>query len=295
MSIVKSFSVGDGDMFYIKHNSDNFTVIDCHYDSDDGWKCQLDEIEQQSKGKGIVRFISTHPDNDHIKGLKDYNARFGIANFYCVQNEATKVDETDDFKEYKKLRDDEKKAFHLFKGCSRKWMNRGDEERGCAGINCLWPVRENKFFKEALTKAKSGDSPNNISPVITYSIENGASFLWLGDIETNFLENVKDEIKFTPVSIVFAPHHGRQSGRLPESVLKKITPKIIVVGEASSDDLAYYNDYNTLTQNSAGDITFVCIGNKIRIYVESETYSVDFLEDEECEDAYGHYIGTLYL
>jgi hypothetical protein len=29
MSIVKSFSVGDGDMFYIKHNSDNFTTIDC--------------------------------------------------------------------------------------------------------------------------------------------------------------------------------------------------------------------------------------------------------------------------
>ncbi len=29
MSIVKSFSVGDGDMFYIEHNSDSFTIIDC--------------------------------------------------------------------------------------------------------------------------------------------------------------------------------------------------------------------------------------------------------------------------
>jgi hypothetical protein len=29
MSIVKSLSVGDGDMFYIKHGSDNFTIIDC--------------------------------------------------------------------------------------------------------------------------------------------------------------------------------------------------------------------------------------------------------------------------
>ena len=29
MSIVKSFSVGDGDMLYIKHGSDNFSVIDC--------------------------------------------------------------------------------------------------------------------------------------------------------------------------------------------------------------------------------------------------------------------------
>ena len=34
MSIIKSFSVCDdngeaGDMFYIKHNSSNFTIIDC--------------------------------------------------------------------------------------------------------------------------------------------------------------------------------------------------------------------------------------------------------------------------
>ena len=27
MSIIKSFSVGDGDMFYIDHNSDNFCEI----------------------------------------------------------------------------------------------------------------------------------------------------------------------------------------------------------------------------------------------------------------------------
>jgi len=26
MSVIKSFSVGDGDMFYINHNSDNFTT-----------------------------------------------------------------------------------------------------------------------------------------------------------------------------------------------------------------------------------------------------------------------------
>lgn len=32
MSVIKSFSVGNGDMFYIKHNSDNFTIIDCNMD-----------------------------------------------------------------------------------------------------------------------------------------------------------------------------------------------------------------------------------------------------------------------
>ncbi len=29
MSLVKSFAVGNGDMFYIRHNSDSFSIIDC--------------------------------------------------------------------------------------------------------------------------------------------------------------------------------------------------------------------------------------------------------------------------
>ncbi len=294
MSIVKSFSVGNGDMFYIKHGSDNFTVIDSCYDSDEDWANQLEEIAKQREDKGICRFISTHPDDDHIKGLKDYNSRFGIVNFYCVDNEATKSDETDDFKEYKKLRDDEKKVFYLYKDCSRKWMNCSDDERGSAGINCLWPIRENTNFKDALKKAKEGESPNNISPIITYGVGE-AKFMWLGDIEMDFLESVESEIGFAHVDIVFAPHHGRRSGRLPQSVLDKITPKIIVVGEAPSKDLEYYKDYNTITQNSSGDITFVYDSDKIKIYVESDTYSVNFLEDDLCSNTYENYIGTLCL
>ena len=30
MSVIKSFSVKNGDMFYIKHDSDNFSIIDCN-------------------------------------------------------------------------------------------------------------------------------------------------------------------------------------------------------------------------------------------------------------------------
>jgi beta-lactamase superfamily II metal-dependent hydrolase len=294
MSVIKSFSVGNGDMFYIVHGSDNFTVIDSCYDSEHDWACQLDEISQQRKSKGICRFISTHPDDDHIKGLKAYNDRFGIINFYCVKNETTKADESDDFKEYKKLHDD-KKAFYLYKGCSRKWMNQSNDERGSAGINCLWPVRNNPFFIDALAKAKNGESPNNISPIITYSISDGATFMWLGDIETDFLKNVEDEISFSHVDVVFAPHHGRKSGRLPQSVLDKLTPHIIVVGEAPSSDLTYYSGYNTITQNTSGDITFYCDAGKVKIYVESSSYAVNFLDNEYCRNDFGYYIGTLNL
>ena len=48
MSVIKSFSVGEGDMFYIQHNSDNFTVIDCYMHEDNKDRI-MKEIEEKSK------------------------------------------------------------------------------------------------------------------------------------------------------------------------------------------------------------------------------------------------------
>ena len=294
MSIVKSFSVGNGDMFYIDHGTDNFTVIDCYLHEDNEDKI-LDEIIDKSKNKGIVRFISTHPDEDHILGLKKYRERVGINNFYCVENKVTKKDETDDFKEYCSLRDDGDKNFYLYKGCSRKWMNLKDDERGSSGINILWPKRNNQHFKEALEKAHNGESPNNISPIIKYSLENGVKILWFGDLEKDFMENIKDDLEIEEADIIFAPHHGRDSGRIPNEVLEKINPKIIIIGEAPSSNLNYYSGYNTITQNLAGDITFECEQNNVHIYVSNENYSVPFLTNEYMVNNYGYYIGTLEI
>ena len=81
MSIVKSFSVGNGDMFYIKHGSDNFTIIDCCL-SDENKETIVDELKRESKDKNVVRVISTHPDEDHILGLEYLDDGIGIRNFY---------------------------------------------------------------------------------------------------------------------------------------------------------------------------------------------------------------------
>lgn len=291
MSIVKSLSVGNGDMFYIQHGSDNFTVIDCFL-CDDNKVTIMDEIISKSKDKNITRFISTHPDEDHIKGLKYFNQRKSIVNFYCVENEATKEDESDDFKKYCELRDSDK-AFHIFKGCSRKWMNQGDDERGSSGINIRWPIRTNQYFIEALEVAKDGGSPNNISPIISYSFNNGVEMLWMGDLETEFMENIQDNLTLSKVNILFAPHHGRDSGKVPCDLLETLDPDIVIIGECPSEHLNYYADYSTITQNSAGDITFECITGKVHIYVSNNNYSVDFLKNEFKSNAYGKYIGTL--
>ena len=300
-SVIKSFSVCDkngeqGDMFYIKHGTSNFTIIDCCL-NDDTQDDIVDEIIEKKKGKNITRVISTHPDEDHICGLEYLDEKIDIVNFYCVENSATKEDESESFKHYCKLRDDSKKSYYVYKGCKRKWMNdyNSDDpnDNGCAGINFLWPVTSNSDYTDALQKAADGTAFNNISPIFTYKLNGGVKVMWMGDMEHDFLEKIKDKILWEEIDILFAPHHGRESGKVSSDILKKIKPKIIVIGEAPSQHLNYYSGYSTITQNSAKDITFKCEAGKVHVYVSSSSYSVDFLKNEGYKStSTEYYIGS---
>lgn len=290
---IKSFDVGSGDTFYIRHGTDNFTVIDCNL-IDSRREEIVDEIISESDNKSIRRFISTHPDEDHFHGIEYLNSRQTIINFYCVENSAIKADETDSFNKYCELRDSDK-AFYLYKGCSRKWMNQGDDERGSAGINILWPDRDNEKFQEALEACNDGGSPNNISPIISYELNGGVKILWFGDLEHDFMESIEDDYSMPEADIIFAPHHGRLSGAIPQKWLEQIEPKIIIIGVAPSAELKYFNNYNTITQNSAKDITLMCDGNQVHIYSSNENYGLrNYLTNKYKSDtADGYYIGTL--
>lgn len=90
---------------------------------------------------------------------------------------------------------DSEKAYYVSKGCRRKWMNVSDEKRGCAGINFLWPITSDEDFQDALEKVKDGKEYNNISPIFTYSVENNVRMMWMGDLEHDFLEKIKDKIE----------------------------------------------------------------------------------------------------
>jgi beta-lactamase superfamily II metal-dependent hydrolase len=181
MSTVKSYSVGNGDMFYINHNSDNFTIIDCCL-PDDIRSNVVKDIKRAQQSKGVVRFISTHPDEDHILGLEYLDGQLGLRNFYCVKNDVTKEDESDEFKHYCALKDSDK-VFFIRSGSTRRWMNQSNDERGSSGIDVLWPIMDNEDFKAALALAEVGESPNNISTVITYRAGK-TRFMWMGDLET---------------------------------------------------------------------------------------------------------------
>jgi len=290
MSVVKSFGVGAGDMFYICHNSDNFTVIDCDLSEENAYDI-ISELKSVSSGKGISRFICTHPDEDHFGGIHLLDDAIPIVNFYVVKNQAIKDQDTESFNRYCQLRDS-KKAYYISKGCTRKWMNQSDEVRKTSGIQILWPDTSNAYFKVALASCDAGDAYNNTSAVIRYSIENGASFLWLGDLETEFMENITDSINLSKTTVVFASHHGRHSGKIPNSWLEKLDPQIIVIGEAPSRHLNYYTGYQKITQNLAGDITMDCVDNKVHFYTSSATYYHKKLDDEH-QSKYPNYVGSI--
>lgn len=292
MSIVKSFAVGNGDMFYIQHNSDNFTIIDCNLNADTATD-RINELKKASRLKGISRFISTHPDQDHVGGIELLDAEMPISNFYVVNNQAAKSEETASFKHYCKLRDDPAKAFFIYKGCTRKWMNQSDADRKASGVNILWPDTNNADFKDAMAACEEGGSPNNISAVVRYSLEGGASVMWLGDLETEFMEKITDHIALEKTTIVFASHHGRDSGKIPDSWLEKLDPQIIVIGEAPSRHLHYYTGYKTFTQNRAGDITMELVDNKVHFYVSNPNYKkMEDLTDEGA-NTFVNYVGSI--
>lgn len=259
--VIKSFSFPDGeirgDTFYIKHLSNNFTVIDCYLKDGDDRSCRreeiLDEIGVVSQGREI-RFVSTHPDKDHILGIDKLYEYWGDQKFYAVENETPAEEGNESLTKYLSLKDNQDGPIE--EGFDEDGMTSGNN---CCGLRFLWPKTDNKKFKQALKAVKDGESPNNISFVMQYSVRDGARYLWMGDMETDMQEEFHRECKnqVESVDVLFHPHHGRKSSAPPEDLLKLLDPQIIVIGNAPCDDINYDNPEKTITQNTAGDIVFV--------------------------------------
>lgn len=301
MSIVKFYNVENGDMSYIKHNSENFSLIDCNLSNEDKKNTSniLKEIQSIKNKKEIFRFISTHPDEDHYHGLDDIETAIGVENFYCVKNKVKKEKPTSAFNTYVNLRDSSK-AFYIEKGSSRKWMNVSSEERNGSGINILWPDTKNDDFNTMLDRINSSfDSPNNISPIIKYSVENGGNFLWMGDLESDFIKKIENNVEWPKIDVLLAPHHGRKSGAIPTTILKKLDPQIIILGHADSEDMDYYSDHNTILKAQSGDITLECSNDFINIWVDNLEYEsqIPILEENSDKQVFDNlnYIGSIKL
>ncbi|RZK39071.1 MAG: MBL fold metallo-hydrolase [Pedobacter sp.] len=310
MSVIHFLNVLEGDCNIIKHDSNRVTVIDVsnaynEVDTEEEKAVKNSEMRklmlartqvptgkkdyEQKKTpdnpvqylkkhgiKDIFRFIITHPDMDHLDGIRDLFTEFNITNTWDTDN-LKYIDPNgnfagynkEDWEFYRKLRAGQ------FTGTARKTYHAKDvnEYYSSDYIKVLAPT------PALIKQANDSGNFNDSSYVLLYTPpkKNGGKwkFLFAGDSEDStweyILENFQEEVK--NVDVLFAPHHGRGSGR-DYTFLKTLNPKVTLFGNASSKHLDY-NAYEPtrITNNQAGYIIIDIDEEKITFYVKNYEFA----------------------
>lgn len=217
---------------------------------------------------------------DHMDGIKDLFDEFTISNIWDTKNKkeiSNKADSggynIEDWKFYKSIRDSKNESPRRLTYYAKDINQYYNEDY----IKILCPTPS--ILKECNEKGNWNDS----SYVILYTPpkNNGSHWkiIFAGDSEDitwdYILENFEDEV--TNIDILFAPHHGRNSGRNFD-FLKTLTPTVTLFGNASSKHLEY-NSYNSeikVTNNQAGYVIMDIQGNYIDLYVKNLEFARDF-------------------
>lgn len=312
MSTVHFLNVGKGDCTLIQHNSGHNSLIDIckgNYEppaSKTLIEQYLENFSEQAEAiKGnfgmskkptnpisylekigvdsLFRFILTHPDMDHLDGFDALLDTFSIANFWDTGARKEKPEFSDDgpYKEadwdrYAAViegKDEELKGVIRRAGARFPYANlKEDKTAGGDGLYILAPD------KALIETANKGGDVNDASYVLLYR-SGGGRILIPGDAHDETWDYVIKHHKadVENCSVLFAPHHGRKSGR-SFAFLDVVKPKITFFGCASSGHLAYdawsSRDLPVITNNQAGNIVLHCKDEGgIDIYVENASFA----------------------
>lgn len=314
MSTIHFLNVNDGDCSWIKHESGRVTVIDvCAANEESLNEAEFSNHQQKKHPvnpitylndynvSSIFRFILTHPDMDHMDGIKSLFESFNVVNFWDTANKKV-MDENSSWGKYKK--DDwdfyqeirkscELTVLYNYAGNKGKYYNQDENGKdGSDGLYILAPTE--KLVKEA----NESKEYNDCSYVILYRTH-GKKIVFAGDSAEKtwnyILEKHKEDV--TNVDILLAPHHGRKTGG-NRDYLDTLKPKLTLFGNAKSEYLDY-NAWNNrklehITNNEANCVIMNIIGNKIDIYVTYETFAKEKNPDTfYAEDFKAWYIMTI--
>ena len=194
----------------------------------------IEFLQRNYPGQKLMRFVLTHPDLDHMRGIKALHDKIGFHNFWdtnhtkktpTFRNDGDKID----WEFYQQLR----------AGSSKHYYTRGDsffafgkDENGRAGgdnIEILSPT--NDLVRSCNEAGKS----NSLSIVLRVS-HAGKSVLLSGDAENDAWEIMANYYGNTLKSdFLKASHHGRDSG-YNLSAVKLIAPIITFVSVGRKPD-----------------------------------------------------------
>lgn len=230
----------------------------------------------------VFRFVLTHPDMDHMDGIKDFFECFSPINFWDTDNHEEKEFEPgsqyneEDWNLYKRLRDEnpqkDPKRLTLFSGDDG--IHRTRDWDGNPPGDALYVLAPPP---ELVEQANETGNYNDASYVILYR-GGGGRILLSGDSHDNTWEHILDkwEDEVRDVDLLIAPHHGRSSGRSYE-FLDIVNPKMTFLGNARSEHLAYsawnYRKLEYITNNQANCMVVDCAGSNLTLYVTYENFA----------------------
>lgn len=238
------------------------------------------EYMQEHSINSVWRFILSHPDMDHMGGLKDFFETFNPPNFWDTDNNEEKDFSNgsgkyneEDWKFYKTIRDGQRPDITRlvkYHGAVGPFWNQ-DPAGKPDGLNILAPTQE--IMQQA---RESGDN-NDCSYVLLYK-NCGFKILLAGDSHDitweHILENCENDVR--DVDLLIAPHHGRDSGRSYD-FLDTLKPKMTFFGCALSDHLAYdqwsRRGLPVVTNNQANCMVVAPGGENLDLYVTNETFA----------------------
>jgi beta-lactamase superfamily II metal-dependent hydrolase len=246
---VHFLNVGKGSCKIIEHPSGRISMIDID-------NCRIGENEKtltdpteyflkKFKGRGVFRFILTHPDLDHMSGIDDLAAKETICNFWDTNNNK-KIDddswkdslyEKRDWDHYLKLRQstENPKSLQLYRDAKADYWTQD-------GISILSPTTE---LVETSNNAPESDPQryHHLSYVLMLEYQK-KRFLLGGDASPDVWDDIlktlgPDSLK---ADVFFAPHHGSKNN-VNEEVFKSIAPDYVVasVAEGADYDYEYYS------------------------------------------------------
>lgn len=239
----------------------------------------IDYLKNHLNISNIFRFIISHPDMDHLDGIKDLYEEFHVSNTWDTDNDKHinlngffAGYNKEDWEFYTKLRSgkiNNTKRLTYFSKQTNKYYNDDD-------ITILCPTAE------LVKKGNETEDYNDASYAILFTPPKKDGGKWkillAGDTHDDswdyILENHKSEI--SNIDILFAPHHGRDSDRNYD-FLDTLKPKVTLFGNASSEHLAYTKYPKIrITNNQAGYIILETSTEHLKVYVKNFEFAKDF-------------------
>ncbi len=314
MARIHFLNVLEGDCNIIQHDSDRITVMDVSnaYNDEDTPEEKAVKASQQRQEmqrrtnvpsnkvdyrqkltpdnpivylkenigtRNIFRFIISHPDMDHIDGIRDLFTEFTITNTWDTVNNKT-VDVNKYFAGYNK----------------QDWIFytqlRGGKIPSTTRLtyydtdSCLY-FNEDRLkvlcpSRELVKRANESGDYNDLSYVLLYSVPKKGGTFWkiifASDSDDHswehILKNYREEV--SNIDVLLAPHHGRDSNRNYD-FLKVLNPKVTLLGNASSKHLAYacYPEIR-ITNNQAGYVVMNISETELFFYVKHYDFARDF-------------------